>query len=34
MDLENRHQAMLMLGQEHEEGLTAFLAGRMPVYHA
>lgn len=32
MDLENRHQAMLVQGPEHREGVSAFLGGRLPDY--
>lgn len=32
MDVENRHQAMLIQGPEHREGVSAFLAGRAPDY--
>ena len=32
MDVENRHQAMLIRGPEHREGVSAFLGGRLPEY--
>lgn len=32
MDVENRHQAMLIQGPEHREGVSAFLGGRAPDY--
>lgn len=34
MDLENRHQALLVAGPEHREAVTAFEAGRLPDYRA
>lgn len=34
MDMENRHQAMLIQGAEHREGVVAFVNGRMPDYAA
>lgn len=34
MDVENRHQAMLIQGPEHREGVAAFLEGRAPDYLA
>jgi enoyl-CoA hydratase len=32
MDVENRHQAMLIQGPEHREGVRAFREGRLPAY--